>query len=218
MNRNLDVPIPAILLLICLVLLVACSSGSKVKIPAWAKEAELDKQMVAPNRVKHITGFWILNFEYSDDYQEVIHAVKKPNRKKEYEDKLLGRGSKRKKGFGFDTKNMPQDLRLLAVHAKSVAVKNSGQEMLFTFDDKQSMRYLTNEEPFSNDGNLNITLSAWEAGQFIVEKNGPQGKLIEKWTPAPDGSQLHVRIYYEPPTLLQPLIFNRLFDRVNNAK
>lgn len=194
--------------IVVVVLLQACGSSPEVKVPEWVGQYEPD--LISRQQ---ISGAWVLNTEFSDDIAEALSYMHKPDREQEYVDRLLGRPKKAKPGISGLQEKVMADSRLIAAYAKEIVVKSDSQKLIFIFDQQKASDYLLNGEPLSLDGNINITLSAWEAGKFIVEKNGPGGRLLEQWTLSPDGAQLHLRVQYEPPMLLQPLVLNRLFDR-----
>ena len=78
--------------------------------------------------------------------------------------------------------------------------------------------YPINGEPVSSDGNVNIAFGEWVNGQFIIERNGPRGRILEYWTPAPDASQLHLQIQLNNGFFPQPIVISRLFERVERTK
>jgi hypothetical protein len=67
-------------------------------------------------------------------------------------------------------------------------------------------------EPVSDDGNINIAFAEWVNGQFIIEHNGPHGRILEYWTPSPDARQLHLQIQLTTGFSHKPMVISRLFD------
>jgi hypothetical protein len=70
----------------------------------------------------------------------------------------------------------------------------------------------------STDRNINLAFSDWEGSQFVVEKNGPDGLVLERWTLSPDASQLYLMVSMELklpdfPVSSEPLLIGRMFDR-----
>jgi hypothetical protein len=76
----------------------------------------------------------------------------------------------------------------------------------------ETMAYPINGRPVSDDGSINIAFAEWERQQFVIEKNGPRGSIVEIWTPSPDAARLHLSIQIELPLLPEPITVNRLFD------
>lgn len=66
--------------------------------------------------------------------------------------------------------------------------------------------------PISLDGNINIAFAEWEREQFVIERNGPRGRILEYWTPSPDARQLHLSIQMALPMLPEVVTINRVFD------
>lgn len=193
----------------CTIILCSCSGKKGVKVPGWVSADVFAETELIANR-KKILGRWVLNQELSDQFDKVV-ANNEALGKKKRDSRLL------------DTDVHPSlnnsikinyDNRLQATKAKELAIREEVNILQFQFDLSEPSKYLINGEAHSEDGNVNITLAEWEQCQFVIERNGPGGKVIEKWTPSPDGLQLHVSIFYDPPASPQTLIFNRMFDKV----
>lgn len=80
------------------------------------------------------------------------------------------------------------------------------------FDGSKRYVFNTDGEANSNDGNINTVMSAWENGQFIIERNGPRGQVTESWTLSPDANWLHVMVVFAPALSIKPVQIGRLFD------
>ena len=78
--------------------------------------------------------------------------------------------------------------------------------------------YPVNGDPVSSDGNVNIAFAEWVNGQFIIEHNGPHGRIVETWTPSPDAGRLHLQIQLNNGFFPEPIVISRLFNRVEDIK
>ncbi|HEX5055171.1 MAG TPA: hypothetical protein VFX02_01600 [Gammaproteobacteria bacterium] len=110
------------------------------------------------------------------------------------------------------------DPRLAALWADSVAIEQNAAEMRFAFDGAATVSYSIGQAT-STDQNINLAFSDWEGSQFVVEKNGPEGQVLERWILSPDASQLYLTVSVEImlpdfPVPSKPLLIGRMFDKV----
>jgi hypothetical protein len=209
-------------------LAVACSSTIRdTALPTWAISGDFS-EVAAPVPLQ---GKWVLNETLSDDPQPLIRraveALKKDRRS------VLGDPAKRGPGgrpvikadevFRVEDEADPygeaamSDPRLAALRAKSIRIEQNASTVSFIFDDQAVVDHPVNQAT-SADENINLSFADWEGSQFVVEKNGPDGLMLERWILSPDYSQLYLAVSLEIkmpdfPVLSEPVLIGRMFDR-----
>jgi hypothetical protein len=198
------------------------------QLPAWARPVVADT--AAPVQLQ---GKWGLNPGLSDDPQPLIRRAVESLRKSRRA--LIGDGHVRgrdraapviKAGEGPRAPGEADpyrdaavsDPRLAVLRAKTVSVEERENAIHFTFDDGSSVHYQIGRA-ISEDRNINLTFADWEGSQLVVEKNGPDGLVLERWILSPDGSQLYLLVSLEVklpdfPLPEEPVLIGRMFDRL----
>lgn len=209
-------------------LLVACGSDVRDSWPSWARR---DGFTEAAASVR-LQGKWKLNESLSDDPEPLIRravAALKRNRSTVLSGDLPERGRDRRPGRIGEDPYMAgthdsygdaalSDPRLAALRAKEILIEQGEEEVRFAFDGAPPVSYLVNQAT-STDQNINLTFADWEGSQFVVEKNGPSGLVLERWVLAPDSSQLYLAVSVEIkmpdfPLPAKPVLIGRMFDKV----
>ncbi|HEY3487574.1 MAG TPA: hypothetical protein VGL10_05865 [Gammaproteobacteria bacterium] len=200
----------------------ACGSGAiKNQLPAWTAPAALT-DVVAP---VHLSGSWTVNAELSPDPHARISSAIEELRKKKRPDLnppaggSTGRRIKIKDDPIAPQDDVTEDSRLAALYAKTVLISQGGNRVAFSFDSAEPVTFLTGNQATSSDNNVNVVLADWEGSQFVVEKNGPRGLVLERWILSPDRTQLylHVSVEIKMPDLPGPsevVTIDRMFDRI----
>ncbi|MBN1378017.1 MAG: hypothetical protein JXA04_02145 [Gammaproteobacteria bacterium] len=237
-----SMPVALVVVLLLPVVFGSACSGQKVlESPIWVTNAEKSEAGDILMLSQKMAGHWAVNEALSDNPREVMEAAfensnlfKRSRASTSRDDS--GRPSMRgvrgrpgpMSGLG-DPDGLSEDSRLQVLFARELDITFADEKLLYRFQnmtphirpDKKPNRvepnltpivYPINGEPVSDDGNVNIAFAEWERQQFIIEKNGPRGRILEHWTPSPDGSQLHVRIQFAVSMLSEPVIMSRLFD------
>jgi hypothetical protein len=206
-------------------LVVACGSPVRdVELPAWVTKGDVSETAVPVS----LHGGWMLNETLSDNpkplIRRAVETLKKDRRNRVGPPRGTAGRSKR-----ADNAPEPQqepdpnseaaltDPRLAALWAKSLHIEQSESAISFTFNDETAVSHLINEAT-SSDQNINLSFAGWEGSQFVVEKNGPNGLMLERWTLSPDRSQLYLLVSLEIkmpdfPVSSEPVLIRRMFDR-----
>lgn len=209
-------------------LTAACAPGVRdYQLPAWTEPAITEAARPVP-----LQGKWILNQSLSDEPEPLIRRAVEGLRKNRRAIIVGEPGSGRDKpgsraiigeGPRAPGKSDPyreaavSDPRLAALRAKSVSIEQDKNTIRFIFDDAASVDYAVGQAT-SQDQNINLTFADWEGSQFVVEKNGPDGLVLERWVLSPDRSQLHLMVSLEVklpdfPLPEAPVQIGRMFDR-----
>jgi hypothetical protein len=206
-------------------LIGACASNVRnFELPAWAVPVGL----TTISTPVQLQGQWILNTALSDDPQQLLRRAVgelQKNRRTVVEG-VVRRGP----GGGLikiDEPGIPQpdpyrdaavsNPRLAAAYARSILIGQNENAISFSFDAAAPVDYLISQAT-SSDQNINLTFADWEGSQFVVEKNGPDGLVLERWILSPDRSQLYVIVGVEIklpdfPLPSEPVLIGRMFDR-----
>jgi hypothetical protein len=183
--------------------------------PAWVRGA------AETSAVPLLSGTWRIDPLASDDSKRLIQEkIEGPDflRRREMERKQDARmaGKKIEKDGVLRSKQLDvgdplTDPRLPVLQASVIKIEQSAKQLLFSYDDTPPLSYFSDGQPVSYDGNINITLAEWENGQFVIEKNGPRGRILERWTLSPDRDRLHVQVQIQLPLLPETIVVNRQF-------
>jgi hypothetical protein len=206
---------------------VACSAGVRdSRLPQWAVPGGFT-EAAAPVRLQ---GKWTLNESLSDDSQQLMNRAVEAlikERRTVISGESPQRGPGRSKLKIGEDVPMPgdrdpygavSDSRLAALRAKSILIDQDESMLSFTFNDAAPVSYLINQAT-STDQNINLTFADWEGSQLVVEKNGPDGLVLERWILSPDASQLYLLVSMEIklpdfPLPAEPLLIGRMFDKI----
>jgi hypothetical protein len=212
-----------VLLVVSIVFALAACGGPKVDQPAWVKP-ELSTVERTP---VSLVGRWVVNEVLSDDPALLMQNLVKRSRHMQRPPSGGNSGGQQGRRLSTDDyaralerdplgmNRILQDPRLPVLSAKTVEVRRQGEQGLaFVFDNKPAVMYPTDGRPVSDDNNINIALADWEGSQFVVEKNGPRGMILERWILSPDASQLYLSVSIEMPLMREPLVISRMFDAV----
>jgi hypothetical protein len=209
-----------ILLLSAVLMLHGCAGNSARSdaVPAWSATGKM-----AETAMPLMSGTWQFDPLTSDNAQRLIEEkIQDPNRLRRRE---MRRGNNSRNDTKsntdkdiIDKKNLEisnplTDTRLPVLHATTLKIEQSARQLLFAYDVALPLRYFSDGQPVSYDGNINIMLAEWEDGQFVIEKNGPRGRIVERWTVSPDRDRLHVQIDIQLPLLPEKISINRQFRR-----
>lgn len=207
---------------------VACAPGVRdFELPSWTEPVVSETSSPVP-----LQGEWILNENLSDDPEPLIkRAVERLRKSRRDVIGEPGRGGRERGEPGIRVAEAPDapgapdpfreaaasDPRLAALRAKSVIIEQAEDSLRFTFDGAPAMEYRIGQAT-SEDQNINLTFADWEGSQFVVEKNGPDGLVLERWILSPDGSRLYVAANLEIklpdfPLPEEPVLIGRMFDR-----
>jgi hypothetical protein len=205
---------------------VACSPGVRdSRLPAWAVAGGFT-EAAAPVQLQ---GKWVLNESLSDDSQQLMRRAVEALRK-DRRTVISGDSVERGPGRSRIGEGVPMpgdrdpyddavvvDPRLAALRAKSILIDQNESVLSFAFNDVTPVSYLINQAT-SMDQNINLTFADWEGSQFVVEKNGPDGLMLERWILSPDASQLYLMVSVEMklrdfPLPAEPVLIGRMFDR-----
>jgi hypothetical protein len=207
-------------------LVVACSSPVRdVELPAWVTTGDVSETTMPVS----LNGEWILNETLSDNpkplIRRAVETLKKDRRNRVGPPRGTAGRSMARAGNVLESQEEPDpngeaaltDPRLAALWAKSLHIKQSESAISFTFNDETAVSHLINEAT-SSDQNINLSFAGWEGSQFVVEKNGPNGLMLERWTLSPDRSQLYLLVSLEIkmpdfPISSEPVFIRRMFDR-----
>ncbi len=213
-------------ILVGAVLLIgACASEVRnFELPAWAVPVGLTETSTPVQ----LEGGWALNAALSDDPQQLIRRA--VAELQESRRNMVGDVVQRGPGGGLIKVDEPAvsrpdpyrdaavaDPRLAAAYARSIHIDQNDNAISFSFDTESPVNYLINQAT-SSDQNINLTFADWEGSQFVVEKNGPEGLVLERWILSPDRSQLYVIVSVEIklpdfPLPSEPVLIGRMFDR-----
>lgn len=206
---------------------VACAPGVRdFELPSWTEPVVSERSSPVP-----LHGEWILNESLSDDPEPLIkRAVERLRKSRRDVIGESGRGRERG-GSGIRVAEAPDapaspdpyrdaavsDPRLAILRAKSVIIEQAEDSLRFTFDGAPAVGYRIGQAT-SEDQNINLTFADWEGSQFVVEKNGPDGLVLERWILSPDRSRLYVAVSLEIklpdfPLPEEPVLIGRMFDR-----
>lgn len=208
-------------------LAVACAPGTRdYQLPAWTEP--LVAETASPVGLQ---GNWVFNESLSDDPQPVIRRAVESLRKNRRA-VIIGERGRERGGAGIRVGEAPDapgdpdpfrdaavsDPRLAALRAEAIAIEQGQDAIRFTFDDASAVSYRVGQAT-SEDQNINLTFADWEGSQFVVEKNGPDGLVLERWILSPDGSQLYLAVSLEVklpdfPLPEEPVLIGRMFDRL----
>jgi hypothetical protein len=207
---------------------VACSSHVRVfQVPAWATPGGLAETAVPVQ----LQGQWALNAALSDDAKQSLRLAVERLRKNQQRAgaRNTARGPGGSNGLiRIDGPKVPpsdpygdaavSDPRLASIYADSILIGQTGNAISFAFDGAASISYPVNQA-ISTDQNINLSFADWEGSQFVVEKNGPGGLILERWILSPDGSQLYLLASVEIkipdlPELMESVTVGRMFDKV----
>ncbi len=211
-------------------LVAACASPVRdMVLPEWVKPGDISETSTPVP----LQGEWTLNAALSDDPQPLIRraveALKKDRRGVLGSGPGRGSAGRRVRQAGMDAPKTEEaeadpygeaalsDPRLAALRAKSLHIEQDENTVSFSFDGQTPVSYLVNQAT-SADQNINLTFSDWEGSQFVVEKNGPDGLMLERWILSPDRSQLYLTVSLEVkmpdfPLSSEPVLIGRMFDR-----
>jgi hypothetical protein len=208
-----------ILLLGAALMLYGCAGDSTRSdaVPAWAATGEM-----VETAIPLMSGTWQFDPLTSDNAQKLIEErIQGPSLLRHRE---IQRDTLRKEARSNPDKDIVgskkleisdplTDTRLPVLHATTLKIEQSVRQLLFAYDAAPPLRYFSDGQPVSYDGNINIMLAEWEDGQFVIEKNGPRGRIVERWTVSPDRDRLHVQIDIQLPLLPEKISINRQFRR-----
>jgi hypothetical protein len=207
-------------------LVAGCASGVRESpLPEWV--APVVAETSTPVQLQ---GTWSLDASLSDDPQPLIRravdSLKKTRRAViAGNPPATGAGRRVSVGEGPDAPAQRDpygdaavsDPRLAALRAQAVAIEQNERELRFTFENAVSVVYPVGQAT-SADRNINLTFADWEGSQFVVEKNGPDGLVLERWILSPDGSRLYLAVSLEVklpdfPLPEGPVVIGRMFNR-----
>jgi hypothetical protein len=209
------------ILLLTAVLMAHGCAGNRAQsnaVPAWAVTGEM-----VETAVPLMNGTWRFDPLSSDNVQRLIEErIQGPNPLRRRE--MLRNNNPRNDARSnpdegmlaskhLDIDSPMTDTRLPVLHATTLKIEQSKRQVLFAYDAAPPLRYFNDGQPISYDGNINIVLAEWEDGQFVIEKNGPRGRIVERWTVSPDRDRLHVRVDIQLPLLPETISVNRQFRR-----
>jgi hypothetical protein len=208
-------------------LIGACASNVRdFELPAWAVPVGFAENATPVA----LQGGWALNAALSDDPQQLLRRAVgelQENRRATIGDVVRRGPDGSRRPVKVDEPAIPQsdpyrdaavsDPRLAAAYAKSILIDQSENAISFSFDAAPPVNYLVNQAT-SSDQNINLTFADWEGSQFVVEKNGPAGLVLERWILSPDRSQLYVIVSVEIklpdfPLPAEPVLIGRMFDK-----
>jgi hypothetical protein len=207
----------------------ACASNVRdFDLPAWATPGGL-AEAAAPVELQ---GQWALNAALSDDPKQslrlAVERLRKNQQRAAARNRNAARGPRGSNGLIIDELKVPlsdpygdaavSDPRLASVYANSILIGQSESAISFAFDSAASISYPVNQA-ISTDQNINLSFADWEGSQFMVEKNGPGGLILERWILSPDASQLYLLASVELkipdlPELTESATIGRMFDKV----
>jgi hypothetical protein len=206
-------------------LMGACAPNVRnFELPAWAVPVGITETSTPVQ----LEGEWVLNAALSDDPQQLLRRAVAELQESRRD--MVGDVVKRGPGGGLIKVDEPavpvldpyrdaaiSDPRLSAAYARSVFIDQDDNAISFSFDKASPVKYSISQAT-SSDQNINLTFADWEGSQFVVEKNGPDGLVLERWILSPDSSQLYVIVSVEIklpdfPLPSEPVLIGRMFDR-----
>ncbi len=193
---------------------IACTNNKTAKLPDWVPGA--DTALATTSMPQDFSGRWSLNETMSDDLYRVLQRL---------EHKSTRRAANRNtvdplgitNGRSRDTLSVQAllaDKRLAVLNAATLDIRQQQHRVRFVYGSAEPIIYLTDGQASSKDNNLNITLAGWEGAQLVIEKNGPGGSILERWTRSPDRRQLHVQLEFTMPLAGTMVVIHQFFDRI----